>query len=91
MLPASKAQCERFAFPAHRDPAKCGGGGWGCSTRPWPSLRRDLFLLGPFEDQESRLRSGLREIRRISTVSRGEHLLDTKWDPGVPRVLVGKA
>ena len=36
MLPVSKALCEHFAFPAHRDPAKCGG--WGCSTRPWPSV-----------------------------------------------------
>ena len=27
--PASKALCGHFSFPAHRDPAKCVGGGVG--------------------------------------------------------------
>ena len=27
VLPAGKALCEHFAFPAHHDPAKCGGVG----------------------------------------------------------------
>ena len=36
-----------FALPAHLSPAKCGGGGVGSSTRPWPVLRRDLFLSWP--------------------------------------------
>ena len=67
MLPAGKALCEHFAFPAHHDPAKCRG--WGSSTRPWPSLRRDLFLFGPFEGRESHLLSGLHETRRISTIT----------------------
>ena len=33
MLPVSKALCEHFAFPAHRDPAKCGGVGMFDSAR----------------------------------------------------------